>query len=193
MRAFQALAAVVAAAASTGMAASDLGAIGYRVTPEFERGGLSDLLVSVSLRADASGRTQLDLPDRSMGQTERWRVLSGFEAQGAKVEESGPAHRLLISKPNAPLIVTYRVSSAYAADSKGDAGNPYKGPITRPAWFATHGDFIFVTPHGRDRAPATFGWGSTPKGWTVASDLDGAGRRFTVENIAESTLMDWTY
>ena len=127
-----------------------------------------------------------------MGQTERWRLLSGFEVKDARLEENGPAHRVLISKSNARLTLTYRVRSAYAADPLGNEGNPYKGPIVRPAWFATHGDFIFVTPQGRDHSPATFDWDAFPKGWTVASNLDGAGQRFTVENVVESSLIGGT-
>jgi predicted metalloprotease with PDZ domain len=124
-----------------------------------------------------------------MGKRDRWRFLYDFEAEGARLEESDPAHRVLISKPEAQLTVTYRVRSAYAADPPGNDGNPYKGPIVRPAWFATHGEFIFATPHGRDLAPEAFRWGAFPKGWTVASNLDGAGRRFAVENISVSTLI----
>jgi predicted metalloprotease with PDZ domain len=192
MRAFGALAAAIAALASIGTAKPEQGQVNYRLTPEFDQGGLIDLQVSVSLRASTSGRTRLDLPDESMGVRERWRLLSSFEAKGARLEEDGPAHRVLISKPNAPLTVTYRVHSAYAGDPQGVDGNPYKGPIVRPAWFATHGDFVFVTPQGRDHAPATFGWGALPKGWTVASNLDGAGRRFTVDDVSESTLLGGT-
>jgi predicted metalloprotease with PDZ domain len=191
MRAFGTLAAVIAALAAIGAAKPDQGRVDYRLTPEFDQGGLSNLRVSLSLRADASGRTRLDLPDESMGERERWRLLSGFEAKGARLEEDGPAHRVLISKPGAPLTVTYRVRSAYASDPPGK-GNPYKGPIIRPAWFATHGDFVFAIPHGRDHAPATFAWAGFPKGWTVASNLDGAERRFTVGNVFESNLLGGT-
>ena len=202
MGAHRALATALAALAVMGAAKPDDRRINYRLTPEFDQSGLIDLKVSLSLRADASGRTRLDLPDESMGEHERWRMLSRFEAAGARIEEDGPAHRVLISRPNAPVTLTYHVRSAYAADPQGSDGNPYKGPIVRPAWFATQGDFVFVTPEGRDHDPATFRWGASPqaalpqaalpKGWTVASNLDGAGRHLTVEEISESTLIGGT-
>src|SRR5438445_3121984 len=99
MRAFGALAAAVAAMAAIGAAKPDQRGVDYRLTPEFDQGGLSDLRVSLRLRADPSGHTRLDLPDESVGERERWRVLSSFEAKGARIEEDGPAHRVLISKP----------------------------------------------------------------------------------------------
>lgn len=43
----------------------------------------------------------------------------------------------------------------------------------RPNWFVVHGETAFILPEGRDKAFARVMFGKEPKGWTLASDLDG--------------------
>jgi len=63
----------------------------------------------------------------------------------------------------------YTVRGAYDGEPKGAEGNPYRGAVLRPGWFAALGEHIFVLPHGSDLWRATFRWGPLPKGWKVAS------------------------
>ncbi len=165
--------------------------VAYRLTPEVRNGAVTALDVEIRLRADATGRTLLDLPDRGMGQKDRWRFISNLHVDGASVSEDGPAKRILSSKPGAPIAISYRVHSAYASDPTGADANPYKGAVIRPTWFSSLGGFVFITPERRDNAPATFRWGPLPKGWAVGSDLDPvtAGRPMTVASVVDSTLL----
>jgi predicted metalloprotease with PDZ domain len=163
----------------------------YRLTPELKAGALIALAVRIRLSADSSGQTVLDLPDTSMGKKSRWRYISDLVVDGASVREAGPAKRILTSKPGAGVTISYRVRSAYAGDPEGADGNPYKGPIVLPGWFAGLGDFVFIKPEGREDAPATFNWGPLPKAWAAGSDLDPgtANGSLTVSDIINSTVL----
>ena len=164
------------------------GPVRYRLSPEVNNGVVSTLAVEVKFNADRSGRTVVDLPDTSVGHHDLWRFVSGISAQGAIVQDDGPAKRILISAPGTPITLRYQVGSAYDRDPSGDDGNPYKGPVIRPTWFSSLGEFVFVAPEKRDLAPATFQWGNVPKGWVAVSDLD-AGGPLTVSDISNSVVM----
>ena len=103
----------------------------------------------------------------------------------------GPAKRVLVSRPGARLKVSYRVVSAYSSDPPGGEGNPYRGAVIRPGWFATLGDYIFAAPEGRETSPASFRWGALPSGWVAASELDdpGLAGSLTVTDVIDSTLV----
>lgn len=161
----------------------------YTVTPEMKNGKLVALGVELQLIPQKSGIIQLDLPDKGMGLSGRWKYLSDFSIRGAQMRSRGPATRLLTGKAGEPIVIHYRVHSAYAADPA--SGNPYNGAVIRPAWFASLGDFVFILPHGWDDRPAAFRWGGIPKGWRVASDLEhGAmGRPMAIGDIGESTML----
>lgn len=166
----------------------------YELAPVVENGVVTALSVSLKFRGPASGTLRFDLPDKSEGQTERWRFLTDLQVQGATMIAPDPATRMLAFTPGARVTLRYTVRSAYAAEPAGIDGNPYRGAILRPRWFAALGDYIFVAPHDGDSWPAAFHWGILPKGWTVASDLEhGAyGRAMTVHDIDESTLLGGT-
>jgi predicted metalloprotease with PDZ domain len=174
---------------STMASARPLAPVDYRLTPEIQDGKLVALDVQIGLKADATGKTVIVLPDRNMGHGERWRFISDIMVDGAAVGQDGPAKRILTSPAQAPLTIRYRVRSAYKQDPTGDDGNPYAGAIVLPTWFATLGEFVFAAPEGRDRAAATFHWGTAPKGWVMASNLDAPGQPLTVEDIQNSTML----
>jgi len=168
------------------------GSVDYSLGVTPQAGGAPPTLdVEIHLRGDADGETRLDLPDRYGDGHEFWRQLYDLRVTGAKVSEDGPAHRVLRHKPNAKLVVRYRVSTAYGEDPQGRDGNPYKGPIIRPEWMALLGEAVFASPEGRDADPATFQWGKLPPGWRAASDLDrGAGSPpLTVNNVGGSITL----
>ena len=192
MRAWGWIAASLAACWLTADAAAPVPlVVDYRLTPVVEAGTVTSLAIELHFRSDGRGRLTFDLPDRSMGEDKRWRFLSGFSATGATLSAPDPAHRVLTFAPGAQVTLRYTVRGAYDGEPKGAEGNPYRGAVLRPGWFAALGEHILVLPHGGDLWLATFHWGALPKGWKVASDLEhGAmGRPMTVADIAESTML----
>ncbi|HYO52221.1 hypothetical protein [Archangium sp.] len=187
LRGFLALAALPLLAA----AAPPDTAIQYSLSPSLEKGELTSLVVELRFTGDADGETRLRLPEAWGGKTELWRQVRDVAVEGATVREDGPAARLLTHAPQAPLLVRYRVVSAYAQDpTVAEKGNPY-APIVRPRWFSVLGTAVFAEPEGRDSAPAGFRWGPLPEGWTVASDLDhiARGRPSQVGDVLQSVAV----
>ena len=164
--------------------------IDYALTPIVEGGTVKTLDVELRFRGDGRRSLTLDLPDSGMGEDKRWRFLSDFSTTGATMRAPDPAHRILSFAPGAQVTLRYAVHSAYDGDPKG-GGNPYRGAVLRPGWFATMGEYIFAVPHDVDLWPARFHWGLLPKDWKVASDLEhGAmGRAMNVDDIVESTIL----
>ena len=165
--------------------------VSYTLSPVMSGRDLTAVAVEIHLKGDESGETKLELPDRFGGVKEHWRYLTNLQVDGASVDATAPAERVLHHAPGAPLTIRYRVSTAYASDPTSDDGNPYKGAAIRPAWFAALGDFLFAKPEGRDDAPATFAWRDWPAGWVHISDADhgSMGRPMTVADVIESSLL----
>jgi predicted metalloprotease with PDZ domain len=164
--------------------------IAYELRPHMTGGALSAVEVTVRLRGSPDGRTVLELPDDFAGEKERWRRLDSFQSVGARIEEDGPARRILRSAPGAAITLRYRVTTAYEADPS--AGEEiYKGPAIRPTWFYAIGEFVFVKPAGRGDERATFRWVGWPHTWMRGSDGDHwrFGRAMTVDDVLESTLL----
>ncbi len=163
----------------------------YTLTPVVEAGAVKSLAIELHFTGDGRRSLTLDLPDSSMGEDKRWRFLSGFVVTGAAMRTPDPAHRTLSFAPGARVTLRYTVGSAYDSDPKGADGNPYRGAVLRPGWFAAMGEYIFVTPQDGDLWPAAFQWGPLPKGWKAASDLEHGtmGRAMTVSDITESTIL----
>ena len=193
MRRLLLLIAALFSAAAAPVPAPDAGrnpdAVDYRVTPEFAAGQLTSLQVEVRFQGDADGETTLDLPGLGADGTERWRLLSDLAIAGGDVWADGDVARILTHAARAPLVVRYRVRSAYPPESP-DENPPLKGPMLRPGWFMAPG-FIFAVPRGRDAAPATFAWGPLPVGWAAASNLDhgAAGQPMTVQDVFDGVLV----
>jgi len=184
----------VMAGAWLGFAASPVPApeLSYALEPVVAKNGTVDALaVTLTFRGPASGTLTLDLPNESEGEKARWRFLTDFNVTGARLAAADPATRTLTFVPGAPVTVRYRVHSAYDGDPPGADGNPYRGAVVRPSWFATLGEFVFAVPQGSDAWPANFHWGALPRGWTAASDLEHGtmGRAMTGSDILESTLI----
>lgn len=149
------------------------------------------LLVEIRLRGDADGETRLDLPTEFADGKALWRNLSDLQVRGATVSEDGPAVRVLRHRPGAALTVRYRVRTAYPEDPQAHDGNPYRGPILRPTWFAVLGESVFAVPDGRGGESAAFRWGRLPAGWRAVSDLEhGAlGRPMSVADVTDSITL----
>lgn len=164
--------------------------VAYELRPHFTGGTLSAVQVTVHLQGGPDGRTILELPDDFAGEKERWRRLGDFRAVGARIEEDGPARRILRSAPGAAISVSYRVTTAYEVDP-GAGEEIYKGPAIRPTWFYAIGEFVFAKPSGRGNERASFRWVGWPRAWTHGSDADHwrLGRTMTVDDVLESTML----
>lgn len=173
----------LAALASLGAAPA---AVTYRLSPVLSDGALTAVSVEIGFTGDSDGTTILALPDDFGGVDDHWKLLGKLAVTGARVTGTG-AKRILTARPGAPIRVRYTVATAYAADPAEAEGNPYRGAVIRPGWFASLGEFLFATPQGRDGAAARFAWSGWPAAWRTASDLDHPG--LTVGEIADSTLL----
>lgn len=178
--------ALAALAALASLGATTPAPVDYRLAPVLTDGALTAVSVEISFTGDADGTTVLTLPDDYGGVDDHWKYLGKLAVTGARVRGTG-SQRILTARPGAPIRVRYTVASAYAADPPEVEGNPYRGAVIRPAWFASLGEFLFATPDGRDAAPARFAWKGWPAGWRTASNLDHP--RLTVKAIAESSLL----
>jgi len=166
----------LAAAAVLMLGAAKAPSVDYRVgvATQADKPPLVD--VEMRFRGDPDGETRLKLPDNWAGTTEAWRFLSDIAVQGATTTEDGAAVRVLRHRPNAPIVVRYRVRTGYDEDPKGGK-NPYDGPMIRPTWIDLLGELVFAVPEGRDDQPATFRWGGLHPGWRVVSDLEHGGMK----------------
>src|ERR1700754_2344448 len=108
------------------------------------------LSVDIRLLGDADGETRLALPDDYGSRQDAWRYISDLKVKGATVAEDGPAFRILRHKPNAKLVITYRIQTAYPADPNWRDGLTYQGAVIRPDWFGFFGDLVFVIPENRE-------------------------------------------
>src|SRR3990167_1624716 len=132
---------LLAAAALLMLGAAKAPTVDYRLGVEPQAGQPPLLDVEIRFQGDADGETRLELPDRWASATEAWRHLSDLTVKGAAVSDDGPAVRVMRHRPNARSTVRSRGWTAYDQDPAGVDGNPYKGPLIRPDWFAVMGEF----------------------------------------------------
>ena len=184
------LVATLAAPGGAAPAVQNDDTVRYSVAPVLAEKGLAGLAVEIHFAGDADGETELFLPRQWAGSDELWRHLADLEVQGARdVREEGPAVRRIAHSPGAPLMVRYRVQSAY--DTEPGFDYEKARPLILPGWFFFHGEGVFATPGGRQSAPARFAWKSFPAEWKLASDLDhlAGARPGTVQDVVESVAI----
>lgn len=182
------LLALAAGVAAPSRSTSDT--VAYAVSPVIVDGALRALAVEMRLDGDADGETRIDLPDEWAGSDSLWRRLGRVEVAGGAVVDAGtPAARLVRHAPGAPLVVRYEVRSAW--DTAPGFAWRKALPLVLGDWFFVHGEGVFATPGGRERAPATFAWRGWPAAWRLASDLDhlAGARPGTVTDVVESVAI----
>jgi predicted metalloprotease with PDZ domain len=170
--------------------------VAYRVSPSIRNGVLAGLEIEVRFRGDPSGVTTLDLPDRAGGHRDLWKNLRDLTVTGAlSVGRPDGAHRTIKALPSAPLTVSYRVVSGIDHEPTDDDVQPFT-PWIRPRWFYVIGGAVFVTPHDRESAAASFDWNGAPTGFAFASDLQHlagkqrkASRPGTVDDVRDSVML----
>lgn len=162
----------------------------YSVAPLMADGALAGLGVEIRFTGEDDGETRLVLPVEWAGADSLWRHLGDVRVDGASsVQDDGPGARRIVHAPGAPLVVRYRVTSAYAEEPA--FAFEKARPIILPGWFFFHGEGVFAVPENRGEAPASFAWRDVPAGWTIASDLDDLRgvRAGTVEDVVESVAI----
>ncbi|HEX6037736.1 hypothetical protein [Longimicrobium sp.] len=181
----------ISAALAAPAAAQSADSVHYSVAPVMRDSALAALTVEMRFSGDADGETQLYLPGEWAGSDSLWHQLDSLTVRGATaVRDSGEESRILTHAPGAPLVVRYRVTTAYA----GEPGFGWQKarPIVHPDWFFFHGEGVFAVPAGRDQSPAGFAWGAFPAGWRMASDLDhihDGSRPGVVNDVIESATL----
>jgi predicted metalloprotease with PDZ domain len=187
-RSFQSIAGLAAAAASLcAIGAAPDPAVSYRVTPVVEGGTLRRLAVEMRFRGDLDGETRLDLSDWGR-EPNPWTRITGFTAPGAEADQVNAETRVLRHRPGAPLTVRYQVMSAHERFPAPDRVESLHRPLILADRFGVYGETVFLTVQGREDGPVRFGWGSTPQGWRLASDLENPGE-LTAREVTNSFLV----
>lgn len=165
--------------------------VAYSLSPQIDQGRLDSVVVTMRLRANANGVTEIGWTADWDGETRLWQWARDFRVAGAAETTAEAKGRWRIrSAPGAQLTVTYRIVSALDRDPASDViAEPQ--PIVRPTWFYGVGEALFAYPLDREEAPATFAWTGAPAGFGFASDLEhiALNRRATVADVLESVAI----
>jgi predicted metalloprotease with PDZ domain len=147
-------------------------AVLYSLSPEMKDGSIVALDVTVRYAADRTGDGSFEWLRGWGGENRLWQWARDFKVDGAaRVEDRGNGQWKITAAPRAPLIVRYRVASAFDHDPTVDDRFNQAMPIIRPTWFYVAGESLFGAPVGRDETPAAFSWRALPSRFTFASDL----------------------
>ena len=166
--------------------------VAFVLSPEFGPEGLSALKVEVRFAGDASGQTRFAWLKSWAGDEQLYSRARDLKVIGGEARPDGPGAWIIRAAPRAPIVVSYRVLSAYDHDPiVGDSAQ--SKPVIRPLWFFATGEGLFARPEGRDKAPASFAWTGAPRGFVFASDLEHLGalggkaaRAGVVDDVLES-------
>lgn len=164
-------------------------AIAYELAPVLQDGAIVALDVTIRLRADKSGTTTLDWAESWAGEDKLGQWARDIRVRGGTAAAPAPhGGRIVRSAPGAPLVMRYRIVSAYDADPSV-ANSEQARPVVRPGWFYSVGEILYARPLGRDDARARFAW-KGPAGIGFASDTEHptglGGHPRTVGDILES-------
>lgn len=163
--------------------------IAYELAPEMQGQTVAALNVTIRLRAEKSGLTTLDWIDSWAGERKLGQWARDIRVEGSTAVSRAPnGGRIIRSAPGAPLVMRYKIVSAYAADPTVKDSEQAR-PVIRPGWFYSVGEVLYARPAGRDGALASFAW-QGPKNVGFASDTEHskglANRPRTVGDILES-------
>jgi predicted metalloprotease with PDZ domain len=168
--------------ALAGAAAAPAVPIDYEMTPQLGAAGLERIRVTVRFRGDADGETGINLPTRWAGTDALYGAIRDLAVAGGRLADTGdPATRRIAHAPGARIAISYSLGLS-PADPNADYEKAR--PVLRPGWFYVHGEGALIVPAGRGTAPARFRWGPAPRGWRMASNLDGAA--ITLDDAVQS-------
>jgi predicted metalloprotease with PDZ domain len=189
MRHWMRLAALPALLALGATHPAPLPPVSYELAPEMQGDTIAALDVTIRLSASASGTTTIDWVDSWAGERKLGQWARDIRIEGATSSEPAPnGGRIVHSAPRAPLVMRYRIVSAYDADPDVDNSEQAR-PVIRPGWFYSVGEVLYARPTDLDDGPAGFEW-KGPKEIGFASDTEHVsglgGRARTVGDILES-------
>ena len=149
------------------------------------------VMITVNMRGNRDGTTELDLPNAWAGRDQLWRNVSDVRVRGGALVQSGKPELLRIRhRPGAMLTIRYRVTDP---DPKPPGPGYEKAiPVIEPGWFYLHGEGVFMVPTGGENRAARFRWGQVPRGWQAKSDLDAPPPALTANQVASSALFGGT-
>ena len=140
--------------------------------------------VTLTMRGDADGITDLDLPNTWAGSDTLWRNIGGWRVTGGTIADTDkPEVKRIRHKPGALLTIRYRVTDPDPLPPGADFHKAL--PWIERDWVTLHGEGMIVIPTGGENRPARFRWGAAPKGWRVASDLDTPPPTLTANQVAQ--------
>ncbi len=163
--------------------------VSYELAPAMQGDAITGLDVTIRLKADTSGVTTIDWVESWAGERALGQWARDIRIDGAtSVSDAPHGGRIIRSRPGAPLVMRYRIVSAYAADPTVKDSEQAR-PVVRPGWFYSVGEVLYARPVDRDDAPASFRW-KGPKAIGFASDTEHktglGGHSRTVSDILES-------
>lgn len=144
--------------------------------------------VTLSMRGDADGTTDLDLPNAWAGSDMLWRNITGWRVTGGTISDTDkPEVKRIRHTPGALLTIRYTVTDP---DPLPPGPNYEKAlPWIERDWLTLHGEGMIVIPTGGEDRPAHFRWGIVPAGWRVASDLDAPPAGLTANQVAQGIFV----
>lgn len=160
--------------------------VNYRLSPVMRNGQLQALRVEMRFPADADGVTDLQLPNHYRGEKDLYKYLNNLQITGAsEVEAPTPDIRRLHSKPNADIVVSYRLDANLKVGIVPPA-DMTSLPVIAPDGFHVFGPDMFAWPKGREteaaRYEATF-----PRAWTIAASMSPSGG--AVRDVIRSVVL----
>lgn len=160
--------------------------VSYTLRPVLKDRALQAIAITMSLAADASGRTEIDFPDHHVGQTDLWKAMQNIAVDGARarlLRGKNPAVAIVRSAPRATISLHYDLVQDWQGEPDLDEASYYR-PVIQPGYFHLLGWMALAAPAGDDKRPAVFHLEGMPKGWRFASTLEG--RPLTVNDTQMS-------
>lgn len=163
--------------------------VDYRLSPVIDEGELTALAVELRFVGEHSGSTMVMLPKQWASETELWKYVRDVQVEGAiAIEDDGAALRTIRHEPDAPLVMRYRIVSAYDHEPTANDGQPF-APIVRPRWFYAFGEALFAEPSASSALPASFTWTGAPEDFAFVSDLQQLDANATVQHVLDSIAL----
>ena len=160
----------------------------YQVQPVVDHGALVGVDVTLTFRGDADGRTEVDLPRSWAGAQRLDQGLGDLRVEGARLRRRGSVVSLRHPR-SAPIRLTYRIGSSALSHRTGAPARPYL-PSIQSQGFTLIGRTVMAQVRHRQSGYVTFGWGPTPTGWQLSSDLDPVvGLPISFDDLADSVLV----
>jgi predicted metalloprotease with PDZ domain len=166
-----------------------------RVKPLLDGGTYVGLDARLTFPGCASGRTRLNLPSAWGGEIELYKAIRDVKiVHGGRMQKvDTPWQRVVIHKPNATIVLRYRVvdDAASASSRPKETGGDYRARFTKTHFHLMGNTLVPQSECVPLSTPARFQIVGMPKGAAFASDLEhqSMGRKLTHGDLVESILV----